>query len=322
VFINKKNIQLEEENLELKRRLREIQDKDQQDREYLNEFIDSFSTDLTTAIMQHEKVNGQHHILGEIVSKIKERFDKVNGLSQMSFNKSISLHEKGQELFDITVDMVNITDEGRESVNKVEGLIRQLGAQLFETSVKMNELNERSKEIELIVQVIKTIAGQTNLLALNASIEAARAGEHGKGFAVVAEEVRKLAESTAESTNTISLLTQNIQHDISDSLKSTKIDLGLIEEGVQLSTSTTSKINYILKVVNHVQSEVQDVIGSIKEQRDFSNEIMSEIGSTKVTFDEANNMIIKHIEDASIVNEKLEGGTKQILQLRQSESSI
>ena len=105
-------------------------------------------------------------------------------------------------------------------------------------------------------------------------------------------------------------------------MQSTKIGSGLIEDGVQLSTSTTSKINYILKVVNHVQSEVQDVMWSIKEQRDFSNEIMSEIGSTKIIFDEANNMIIKHIEDASIVDEKLEGGTEQILQLRQSESSI
>ena len=60
---------------------------------------------------------------------------------------------------------------------------------------------------------------------------------------------------------------------------------GLIEEGVQLSTSTTSKINYILKVVNHVQSEVREVIGTIKEQKDFSKEVMSEIGSAKSIFD-------------------------------------
>jgi len=72
-------------------------------------------------------------------------------------------------------------------------------------------------------------------------------------------------------------------------------------------------------VVNEVQSEVQVVIGSIKEQKDFSNEVMSEIGSTKSTFAEANNMILKHIDDASVVDEKLEGGTKRILELHHME---
>ena len=70
-------------------------------------------------------------------------------------------------------------------------------------------------------------------------------------------------------------------------------------------------------MVHHVKTEVQDARVSIKEQKDYSNEIMSEIGSAKLSFDEVNNIIIKHIEDASIVDEKLEGGTKQILELRQ-----
>ncbi|MBU8879882.1 chemotaxis protein [Bacillus sp. FJAT-29790] len=312
----KKNIQLLEENSELQNRLKTIFEKAQQDEEYLNEFIESFNTELTSAIEQHEMVNGQHDILANLVSKIMERFDKVNVISKMSYEKSLGLHEKGQKLIESTVDMVKISEEGRDSVSKVEGLIAKLGEQLSETSVKMNQLNERSKEIEMIVKVIKEIADQTNLLALNASIEAARAGEHGKGFAVVAEEVRKLAENTAESTHNISVLTQNIQKDIDDSLQSTQMSTGLIENGIQLSTDTTSKIDYILTVINEVQSEVKEVIDTIKEQRDFSNDVISEIKETKSTFDAANEMILKHINDASVVDEKLEDGIKQIAELR------
>ncbi len=311
----KRNIQLTEENIELKNRLKVIFEKAQQNEDYLNDFIEGFNSELTIAIEQHEKVNGQHDVLGELVGKINERFDKVNVISEMSYDKSLGLHEKGRNLFESTVDMVKISEEGRDSVSKVEGLIAKLGDQLHETSVKMNQLNERSKEIEMIVKVIKEIADQTNLLALNASIEAARAGEHGKGFAVVAEEVRKLAENTAESTHNISVLTQNIQKDIEDSLQSTKMSTGLIENGIQLSTDTTSKINYILTVFNNVQSEVKDVIGTIEEQREYSNDVMSELAETKDLIEQANDMIINHINDASIVDEKLEGGIRQVAEL-------
>lgn len=311
----KKTNQLQEENSDLKIRLKTIFEKAQQNEDYLNGFIDSFNSELDKAIKQHEMVNGQHDILAQLVEKIMDRFDKVNVISQKSFDKSLGLHEKGQNLIESTLDMVKISEEGRDSVSKVEGLIGKLGKQLHETSLKMNQLNERSKEIEMIVKVIKEIADQTNLLALNASIEAARAGEHGKGFAVVAEEVRKLAENTAESTHNISVLTQNIQKDIDDSLQSTKMSTGLIEDGIQLSTDTTSKINYILTVINNVQTEVKDVIGTIKEQRDFSNDVMSEIKETKSIFEDANELILKHIDDASVVDEKLESRMKQIAEL-------
>ncbi|MFB9985921.1 methyl-accepting chemotaxis protein [Bacillus benzoevorans] len=192
----------------------------------------------------------------------------------------------------------------------------QLGDQLHETSQQMNGLNDRSHEIELIVKVIKDIADQTNLLALNASIEAARAGEHGRGFAVVAEEVRKLAESTAQSTSTISLLTQSIQRDIHNSIQAAKAGAGLMEEGVKVSTDTSGKIDHILDVVHQVQREVQEVIGTIQEQKNLANEAMSEIHNTAVNFEEANNMILQHIKDASVVDEKLENGSQWILELR------
>lgn len=303
---------IEEEKQALQDKFDQLYDQVGEKEAFFEAFIEKFNQELGSTIAQHELVNNQHYVLGDMVAQIKDHFDKVNEISHLSVGNAIGLSDKGRSLIHSSKEMVLKSDEGGELVRKVEQLIIRVGEFSDAAYQNMMKLNERSKEIEMIVKVIKEIADQTNLLALNASIEAARAGEHGKGFAVVAEEVRKLAENTAKSTNDIGFLTANIQKEIEDSMDSATSSAKLIHQSIDFSKNASSAMEYISSFIKKVESEVGEVIVGIEHQKGSSQQVMGELTETKILFDQVNELIHKHIEEASRVDLKLEKTSKQI----------
>lgn len=143
----------------------------------------------------------------------------------------------------------------------------------------IQNLSKRSTEIGNIVGIIMHITGQTNLLALNAAIEAARAGEAGRGFSVVAEEVRKLAEESSRSAESIQTLVKTIQEETSVTVRTMETNLervdtqvGAIEVGGQHIGSIVEDIGQIEALVvalalqlEKVQSNTRTVLNGIEE---------------------------------------------------------
>jgi methyl-accepting chemotaxis protein len=294
----------EELTLELSVTKKVLQEKN----EAIHSFLQTMDEDLAGILDQHDSVNNQHTILADLVEKIKKHFTIVNDISLQASNNSVATSEKGRSLIHSANEMEIKSKEGQKAVEQVQSLIHRLGEEAKQTALSMSQVGSRSKEIEGIVNVINDIAEQTNLLALNASIEAARAGEHGKGFAVVADEVRKLAENTSQSTRSITELIKHMQQDTEKALKDSQTSLVAVNEGITLSDQTATSIDSIIRAISLVQGNVEELISSIEKQQTFSKEVMEQIHMTKETFDEANRMILQHIEDAEIVDIRLQDG--------------
>jgi methyl-accepting chemotaxis protein len=156
------------------------------------------------------------------------------------------------------------------NVNGIAELIR-------ESDANVGRLDDRSKKIGGIIQVIKEVADQTTLLALNAAIEAARAGEQGRGFAVVADEVRKLAERTSKATQEIAALIGDIQNHIGETVTGMRQANSQVAESLVLVGKTETALHRIGDDSSEVANNVQTIADAIREQDAAIHQVVENI---------------------------------------------
>jgi methyl-accepting chemotaxis protein len=137
-------------------------------------------------------------------------------------------------------------------------------------------LGERAQKIGEILELINEIAAQTNLLALNAAIEAARAGEAGKGFAVVAAEVRKLAERSVQSTDSISEIITGVQDETNATIMATEDGTRQAREVGDLMTSTSTMLEQSILATQQQKSAADQVGTAIQQIRGAADQLAAE----------------------------------------------
>jgi methyl-accepting chemotaxis protein len=170
---------------------------------------------------------------------------------------------------------LELSEKGSDSVKRTMAGINDLQGKVTAIADRIVHLSEQTGQISSISELVSDVANQTNMLALNAAVEAARAGEQGKGFTVVAGEIRKLAEQTKKSAETINGLVDDIESAINSTIMVTDQGQKTAIEGIQLAENSATAFKEIADAVNNVFVNSQQISMSSKQQAVAVQQVIS-----------------------------------------------
>ena len=224
--------------------------------------IDSFSRQSNSVIQSRQSVEEMSQSVAEITSNAAEAADSAR-------NASVE------------------ADKGKSVVESTVKGIRELADNVTHSAETINQLQEDTNRVNVVLEVIRGIAEQTNLLALNAAIEAARAGEQGRGFAVVADEVRNLASRTQESTQEINQMLEQLQSAASQAVSMMESSRNSVKASVESANAAGESLVSITETVNTITDMNGAIAVATEQQHQVSGVMVGHVEDIQTCADEA-----------------------------------
>lgn len=247
-----------------------------------SEHVASSSEELTASSEQSSKASEAITMTIQEVSTNAEMQsrnidDSLQAIHEMSSGVQ-QIASNAQMTSSLTIETAQKALEGNQSIQSTVSQMDSIQNTMHHLAKAVTEMQEQSKEIEMIVDVITEIAAQTNLLSLNAAIEAARAGEQGRGFAVVAGEVRKLAEQSSQSAGQIAELVTTINHRTFQLVEKTEAGVREVSDGIQVAHSAGQLFEFIKKDIDEVSNQIQEISTASQQISMNTEQVVDAIG--------------------------------------------
>jgi methyl-accepting chemotaxis protein len=229
--------------------------------------VASASEELSSsATLQAQGADMQKDQTTQVATAMQEMSATVHEVSENSLKAANASHNAAQA-----------ARQGGQAVQETLATMRSIADSTRKVAMRITELGKSSEKIGKIIAVIDDIADQTNLLALNAAIEAARAGEQGRGFAVVADEVRKLAERTAQATKEIAGMIESIQVETRSAVEAMELGNREVESGVKKTSASGAALEEIIKMSEDVGGMIAQIATAATEQSSATEQINASV---------------------------------------------
>ncbi|WP_172249819.1 methyl-accepting chemotaxis protein [Saccharibacillus deserti] len=253
----------------------------------LGTLVRSITTSVSDVAASSEQLSASAEHTGKASRQITKAIEGFASVSEIQSEKVAASSHKLAEVFEwlseLRVDSerlahasrgsAEMAEESDQLVDRTLDRIREIDGSVREGSEVISGLADKSKTITGILHTIDEIASQTNLLALNASIEAARAGEAGLGFTVVANEVKKLAQQSADSAKTIEGLIQDIVSDIRASLENFVKIRSSVNGGLESAELTADNLRRLKAASEDVAGDLRGMNTRVGEVAGHAEEV-------------------------------------------------
>ena len=210
------------------------------------------------------------------VQSQSEQINNIFSVAEQISTLALQVSDSAEETKNVAMIVSDSAITGKDYSEKAIKSMSSISEVTQNTLFTVNKLDDKSKRIGAIIEVISNISRQTNLLALNAAIEAARAGESGRGFSVVAEEIRKLAGQTDEALKEIALLIEEIQSTTSNTVKEMDNIAEEVKKGENVIKKSAETLKHIsIKIQNSVKAATNIFNIALKQKEKINNLVTS-----------------------------------------------